>query len=125
MRVDTQRMAVDYPARDTQVQTQVRSEYQEPAEVKRQDKVANNHEKQVDADTLKVAVKLTNDAIRIVNYHLEFRLHEDSGRYQVKVVDSDSGELIREIPPQKMLEFSARFKQMLDKALGILVDETA
>jgi uncharacterized FlaG/YvyC family protein len=40
-------------------------------------------------------------------------------------VDSDSGELIREIPPQKMLEFSARFKQMLDKALGILVDETA
>jgi len=125
MRVDAQWMAVDYPARDTQVQTQVRSEYQEPAEVKRQDKVANNHEKQVDADTLKVAVKLTNDAIRIVNYHLEFRLHEDSGRYQVKVVDSDSGELIREIPPQKMLEFSARFKQMLDKALGILVDETA
>jgi len=125
MRVDAQWMAVDYPARDTQVQTQVRSEHQEPVEVKRQDKAANNHEKQVDADTLQAAVNITNDAIRIVNYHLEFRLHEDSGRYQVKVIDSESQKVIREIPPEKMLEFSAHIKQMLDKALGFLVDEIA
>ncbi|HQE24107.1 MAG TPA: flagellar protein FlaG, partial [Syntrophomonadaceae bacterium] len=86
---------------------------------------ANNHEKQVDADTLQAAVNITNDAIRIVNYHLEFRLHEDSGRYQVKVIDSESQKVIREIPPEKMLEFSAHIKQMLDKALGFLVDEIA
>jgi len=120
MRVDAQRMAVDVPARDTQV----RSEYRESAAIK-SDKAANNANNHVDADKLRVAVKLTNDAIRITNYHLEFRLHEDSGRYHVKVVDSESQKVIREIPPEKMLEFSARIKQILDKALGILVDETA
>jgi len=56
---------------------------------------------------------------------LEFRLHESSGRYQVKVIDTESQQVIREIPAEKMLEFSASVKQMLDKALGILVDETA
>mgnify|MGYP000026191757 CR=1 FL=1 len=123
MRVEMQRMAaLDIPARDTQVQ----AEYQEPAGVKHRDKaVTNNNDKPVDADTLKAAVQLTNDAIRMVNYHLEFRLHENSGRYQVKVIDSESQKVIREIPPEKMLDFSAQVKKMLDKALGILVDEKA
>lgn len=120
MRVDTQRMAVDIPARDTQV----RSEHHESAKSK-QDKAASSVNNNVDADKLRAAVKLTNDAIRITNYHLEFRLHEDSGRYQVKVVDSESKQVIREIPPENMLDFSAKVKQMLDKAIGILVDETA
>lgn len=124
MRVEMQRIAaLDIPARDTQFQT----EYQEPTEVQRRDRAAleNKDGKPVDAGTLKAAVNITNDAIRIVNYHLEFRLHEDSGRYQVKVIDSESQKVIREIPPEKMLEFSAHIKQMLDKALGFLVDEIA
>lgn len=121
MRVDMQRMAtVDIPAQGTQG----RSDYQEPAVVK-QDKAAQNDSRYGDVDTLKAAVELTNEAIRITNYHLEFRLHEDSGRYQVKVIDSQSQKVIREIPPEKMLEFSAQIRQMLDKALGILVDEKA
>ncbi|HOQ10415.1 MAG TPA: flagellar protein FlaG [Syntrophomonadaceae bacterium] len=123
MRVDMQRMAViDYPARDDQF----RSEPQESAEVKRRDRAAENkNDKPVDAEKLRAAIELTNDAIRITNYHLEFRLHQDSGRYQVKVIDSQSQEVIREIPPEKMLEFSAHIKQLLDKAMGLLVDEIA
>ncbi|MGB4703234.1 MAG: flagellar protein FlaG [Syntrophomonadaceae bacterium] len=123
MRVDMQRMAViDYPARDAQF----RSEPQESAEVKRRDRAAENkNDKPVDAEKLRAAIELTNDAIRITNYHLEFRLHQDSGRYQVKVIDSQSQEVIREIPPEKMLEFSAHIKQLLDKAMGLLVDEIA
>jgi len=118
-----QRMAViDYPARDAQF----RSEPQESAEVKRRDRAAENkNDKPVDAEKLRAAIELTNDAIRITNYHLEFRLHQDSGRYQVKVIDSQSQEVIREIPPEKMLEFSAHIKQLLDKAMGLLVDEIA
>ncbi len=41
----------------------------------------------------------------------------------MKVIDSESKEVIREIPPEKLLECSAMIKSMLDKMAGILVDE--
>lgn len=119
MRVDAQRTAVtEIPA----MVTRVRPEFQDQAAAM-PDKTTNNDNKTRDVNTLKAAVDLTNEAFRITNYHLEFRLHEDSGRYQVKVIDSESQKVIREIPPEKVLEFSAQIRQMLDKALGILVDE--
>jgi flagellar protein FlaG len=122
MQVNAQRITTDAQYMEVRAQTK-------PAEVKpdrptpEQDKQAKREP--VDAGKLKAAVDLTNEAIRITNYHLEFRLHESSGRYQVKVIDTESQQVIREIPAEKMLEFSASVKQMLDKALGILVDETA
>lgn len=122
MQVNAQRITTDAQYMEVRAQTK-------PAEVTpdrptpEQDKQAKREP--VDAGKLKAAVDLTNEAIRITNYHLEFRLHESSGRYQVKVIDTESQQVIREIPAEKMLEFSASVKQMLDKALGILVDETA
>ena len=120
MRVEAQRMAVpDIPAKEIRA----RAEFQSPAAAK-PEKVAN-YDQKYDVNSLKAAVDFTNEAIRIATYHLEFRLHEDSGRYQVKVIDSENQKVIREIPNEKMLEFSAQIRQMLDKALGILVDEKA
>ncbi|HZK44552.1 MAG TPA: flagellar protein FlaG [Syntrophomonadaceae bacterium] len=74
-------------------------------------------------ETLQKAVDTANKAMEISNYHLQFRLHEESGRYQVKVIDSLTDKVIREIPPKVMLEFSATIKKMLNDAVGILVDE--
>jgi len=74
-------------------------------------------------EKLDKVVELINQALKVTNNHLEFRLHEASGRYQVKVVDSDTNEVIREIPPERMLDFSARVQKMLDDAMGILFDE--
>jgi flagellar protein FlaG len=69
------------------------------------------------------ATETVNKALKMSNYHLEFKLHKDSGRYQVKVVDSDTQETIREIPPENVLDFSAQVRHMLDKMIGVLVDE--
>ncbi len=55
-------------------------------------------------------------------YHLQFRVHEGSGRWQVKMIDEDTQEVIRQWPPDTILEISARFKEMLEKDLGILLD---
>ncbi len=122
MQVDAQRIPADVPYMEVRAKAK-------PVEVK-PDKPAPEEAKQakrefVDVGKLKAAVDLTNEAIRITNYHLEFKFHENSGRYQVKVVDTESQQVIREIPAERMLEFSASIKQMLDQALGILVDETA
>jgi flagellar protein FlaG len=79
----------------------------------------------VSADQLQEAVDTVNKAMDISTYHLEFKLHKESGRYQVKMVDNDTAEVIRVIPTQDVLEFSAKVKKMLDKMIGLLVDKLA
>ncbi|WP_376769517.1 flagellar protein FlaG [Paenibacillus plantarum] len=50
---------------------------------------------------------------------LEFSIHQKTKLISVKVLDKDTGETIREIPPEKSLDFVAK----LWKMAGILVDE--
>ncbi|MBO8159033.1 flagellar protein FlaG [Thermosyntropha sp.] len=73
-------------------------------------------------ERLQQAVETANEAFHISNYHLEFQIHEKSGKYQIKVVDTDSNKVIREIPPEYMLEISASIKEVLDRFLGVFVD---
>jgi flagellar protein FlaG len=56
------------------------------------------------------------------SYNLQFTLHQSSGRYQVKMVNAATQEVIREWPADTILEISARFKQVLEEELGILLD---
>lgn len=50
---------------------------------------------------------------------LQFSIHERTKQITVKVLDQENGEVIREIPPEKNLDFLAN---LWEKA-GILVDE--
>ncbi|MDQ6422500.1 flagellar protein FlaG [Paenibacillus sp. LHD-117] len=51
--------------------------------------------------------------------NLEFSVHEKTKMIAVKVLDSESGEVLREIPPEKTLDFVAKLWEMA----GILIDE--
>ncbi len=50
---------------------------------------------------------------------LQFSVHEKTKQIVVKVMDKDTGKVIREIPPEKNLDFLAK---LCEKA-GILIDE--
>jgi flagellar protein FlaG len=50
---------------------------------------------------------------------LEFSVHEKTRQIAVKVLDKNTGEVIREIPPEKQLDFVAKLWEMA----GILIDE--
>ncbi len=50
---------------------------------------------------------------------LDFSVHKDTKQIMVKVLEKESGKVVREIPPEKMLDFVARLWEMA----GILVDE--
>lgn len=52
-------------------------------------------------------------------YSLSFRFEKELNRVVVKVIDPETGELLREIPPESVIE---ALKQ-LRKAPGTLVDE--
>jgi flagellar protein FlaG len=65
------------------------------------------------------AIERANRAISGANRRFEFSIHEKTKQIMVKVINSDTNELVREIPPEKILDMVARMWEMA----GILVDE--
>lgn len=72
-----------------------------------------------DPEKVTRAVEQLNDTMKTYNTELRFELHEKSGEYIVKVMRQPDGTVIREIPPEKVLDMVAYFKKML----GIIVDK--
>lgn len=124
MRIEGQGMAVDYSSAKNEAVSQsgLPKGGKEGGEKKVRLEDIKPECKYTEND-LSAATEMVNKALKMSNYHLEFKLHEESGRYQVKVIDSDSQEVIREIPPEHVLEFSAQVRHMLNKMIGVLVDE--
>jgi flagellar protein FlaG len=65
----------------------------------------------------KVAQQL-QDFVSGMNKTLEFSVHEDSGRNVIKVIDKDSGDLVKQYPSEEVLDIVSK----LAKATGTLVD---
>lgn len=55
----------------------------------------------------------------IFNRRLDFRIHEETHRVVVKVIDTETDKVIKEIPPEQILQLAARIQEMI----GLLVDE--
>ena len=58
-----------------------------------------------------------NEQIPSVQRDLSFSIDETSGRTVVQVVDSDSGEVIRQIPSEEVLAIARVFKEMQEESL--------
>ncbi|MGI5880075.1 MAG: flagellar protein FlaG [Syntrophomonadaceae bacterium] len=129
MRVENQAV-VEYPQMRQEAVRDIPSQPARPAEsaVESRPRVKVDDlpmvRQKVDAEVLQEAVESVNRALEVSSYHLEFKVHEGSGRYQIKVVDSNSNEVLREIPPERILDLAADIRKMMDKILGLLVDET-
>ncbi len=65
------------------------------------------------------AIERANDALSISNRKFEYSIHEETKEIMIKVIDSQTDEVIREIPPEKILDMVAKMWEMA----GILVDE--
>jgi flagellar protein FlaG len=48
-----------------------------------------------------------------------FGIHEETNRVTIKIIDKESGELIRELPPEKTLDMISKVWELA----GLLVDE--
>lgn len=74
---------------------------------------------------LAISDKVVVDAIDKANKAVsglrkfEFAIHEKTKEVMIKVIDSDTNEVIREIPPEKVLDMVAKMWEMA----GLVVDE--
>ncbi|CAK0775833.1 flagellar protein FlaG [Gammaproteobacteria bacterium] len=57
---------------------------------------------------LKKAVRSLNDYVQTVQRNLEFTIDKDTGQRVIKVVDTSSKEVIRQIPPEEVLTLAKR-----------------
>ncbi|NLK72087.1 MAG: flagellar protein FlaG [Clostridiales bacterium] len=53
--------------------------------------------------------------------HFQFKVHEGTGRMMIKVVNTETGQVVKEVPPEKILNAVASLWELA----GIIVDEKA
>lgn len=78
-----------------------------------------DEQKKFTEEELIYAIEKANKSVKIYDRKLEFSIHEKTKEIIVKVIDTNTDEVIREIPPEKILDMVARLWEMA----GILVDE--
>jgi len=66
-------------------------------------------------------VERLNMAMRALSTRLKFEKHEASGRFVVRVINEENNEVLREIPPERVLDMMMHLRRMV----GVLVDERA
>ena len=74
-------------------------------------------QKEASQDQIKKAVEKLNK--NMANAEAVYGIHEGTNRVTIKIVDKDTKETIKELPPEKTLDMIARVWEMA----GILVDE--
>lgn len=70
-------------------------------------------------DELQRAIDETNHMIFNDDNRFEFKIHERTGRIMVKLINKETDEVVKEIPPEKILDLVASIWDLV----GILIDE--
>jgi len=81
--------------------------------------VIPGEEKEFSKEALQQAVNAVNDFLDINNSSSKFVYHEGLQKYYVTIVNRNTDEVIKEIPPKKLLD---AFYEM-QKMVGMIVDE--
>ncbi|MFB5266724.1 flagellar protein FlaG [Paenibacillus enshidis] len=58
-------------------------------------------------------------AIQGPQKQFEISMHEQTHTVMIKVIDKETGDLIREVPPEKILDLAARMMEIT----GLIIDE--
>ncbi|MDD1503969.1 flagellar protein FlaG [Lysinibacillus sp. CNPSo 3705] len=80
---------------------------------------STGEEQEVSKNKLQQVVDVVNEFLEINNSSSKFIYHEGLERYYVTIVNRDTEEVVKEIPPKKLLD---AFYEM-QKMVGMIVDE--
>lgn len=77
----------------------------------------NDNNRQPSNEQVKKAVETLNK--KMANSEAVFGIHEATNRVTIKIIDRDTKEVIKELPPEKTLDMIAKVWELA----GIMVDE--
>ncbi len=90
--------------------------------------VANEQKEPLNKEELKGVVAKMNATLQDENRSIQFSVDENSGRTIIKVTDAKTGEQIKQIPSEDVLEISRKLTENLDQKderTGLLVHRKA
>ena len=92
------------------------------ADTQNQYKNNNQDEKAqpLEREQLEKMAQQLQDFMGEMNRSLQFKVDEESGRDVIKVLDKDSGEVIKQYPSEEVLSLVSK----LSESAGILIDQT-
>lgn len=81
----------------------------------------SNHpgKKDFSKELLDTEIEKLNKVMFGTDKHFEFSVHDKINAVMIKVVDTETKEVIKELPPEKILDLVAKMEEMV----GMLVDE--
>lgn len=65
------------------------------------------------------AIEMANKRARMHNTNAQFAYHEETKRISIKIIDSETQEVVKEIPSEETLEMISKLYDLL----GMVVDE--
>lgn len=90
------------------------------SKVKKEDaELRSTSQASVERSRIEQAATRVNEALSLANPQLRIRVDGETERVVVKVVEEESGELIRQIPPEELLEL----EKYLSSPKGLLLQE--
>jgi len=78
-------------------------------------------ERKVSNDEIFRSIERANEKVMVRNTELHFSVHEKTKAIMIKVMNSDTQEVIREIPSEQILDMVANFMELA----GLYIDEKA
>ena len=103
-----------------QAQSQVNQNADEQKTIPNTSAPNNNKvsETELSPEKLEKVVQQLQEFMGEMNRSLQFKVDEDSGRNVIKVIDKESGDLVKQYPSEEVLGIVAK----LAEATGVLVD---
>ena len=77
------------------------------------------------AQEVQDAVKEVQKAVAPLAQELQFTIDKDTGRTVVKVMDTSTNKVVRQIPTEEILEMAKSIGNLQDKFQGLLVQQKA
>jgi flagellar protein FlaG len=115
---------VSTPVSAVGMKTSVDAATQHPGKVAEQQPVQEARNSEFTSEELEAAVRNLNDYVQNVQRNLQFNIDDDSGHTVIKVIDSKTEELIRQIPSEELLAVARHIREM-EEQQGVIFQQKA
>ncbi len=90
-----------------------------------QNQTENDNVLSADFGQLKQVVKEANSVFQQAQRNLQFKVDEETNEMVVKIVDKQSGDVIRQIPSEEMLALIKRMQELESDQQGLVIRDKA
>ena len=124
--VETQsRFVIDGKSITTDADNKIKADADNTAKRKQPDEADVQLKQPIDEKALDNITQELNKLMSKINANLHFNYHQEAGVMSVRLVDKETNEVIKELPPEEMVKNMVKSKIWMDAFIGTFVDESA